>query len=76
MSRTNIWQELVNSDRQLACERESLIKRKKQSADKTKPRTSIIDKQINEEAHVPLMEKNVDNSQSSIPTIVIGLSKM
>ena len=76
MSRTNIWQELVNSDKQLACERESLIKRKKTSVDKTKPRTSIIDRQINEEAYVPLMEKNANNSQSSIPTIVIGLSKI
>lgn len=73
MSKTQIWQELVNSDNKLASEKESLINRrssgKKAIGEKTKF-PAIIDEDVN----LPLVQtsSNISNNSSSIPTIVIG----
>ncbi|CAF0855369.1 unnamed protein product [Brachionus calyciflorus] len=74
LSKTHIWQELVNSDKQLSNERDSLVYRKKKHSD-SKPiyrkHDLTASPVIDEDANVPLVEKNLTISQNSIPTIVI-----
>ena len=76
LSKTHIWQDLVNSDRQLAVEREK--KHKKQNNRSLKKRTNPPP--IDEDVNLPLIvhtNANINNTNNTnkshiIPTIIVG----
>jgi hypothetical protein len=83
LTKTHIWQDLVNSNNQLQSEREIPIKKEK-SMKKCKKNNDKIPIPIIDEDSLPLMgsnnlnnQKNVDNNlqaSNSIPTIVVSTS--
>ena len=73
ITKTHIWQDLVNSDKQLNSEREASIKNHKETRrqNDSKFRPNPITTSIDEDVNIPLVNSNLSNS---IPTIVVSNS--
>lgn len=72
ITKTHIWQDLVNSDKQLNSEREASLKNHKETRrHDSKFRPNPITTPIDEDVNIPLVNSNLSNS---IPTIVVSNS--
>ena len=68
ITKTHIWQDLVNSDKQLNSEREASLKNHKETR---RFRPNPITTSIDEDVNIPLVNSSLSNS---IPTIVVSNS--